>query len=320
MFEQFKIKRIIKKNRKRYNDYYEDYKKRNEYLYIKRKADFKYLYLVPKFKGIALGIRHNQMFDKKLIKSIIEYFYNTEIILYEEEKLFTNDDIREFYNINRKVIVNTQYFEKEFNAKNEIYFCDINTYILIIEKIDFLTNICVKNFTTEEERFMFILTQILKYIKYVDYHDYRTCMANAVLLGTGVCIDFTITLFKCLLDIGIDCEILHGISKGTKEDVGSKVNAVKKRDHAWNQVKINDKWYNVDITWFLNKHEFKWLLSDDKTFTEDYRHIATKTYHYCRENYDKNYLEELYNKFMKLDCFWKKFDNGEKNSININLK
>ena len=313
MFEKIKIMYLIKKNKKKYKDYYNELEKNENYIYIKRKSDFKFFYLVPKYKGIALGIQHNELFDKKIIKKIIELFSDTKIILYEKEKLFSNEDIRKFYNINRKIIINTQYFEKCINSKNEIYSCDINTYMLIIEKIEFLTKICTDNFKSQEEQFMFIITQMLKYIKYVDYHDYRTCMANAVLLGTGVCIDFTITLYKCLTDIGLDCEIIQGIGTGIEEDVNSIINISKKRNHAWNQVKINDKWYNVDLTWFLYNNEFCWLLSDDKTFTEGNKHITTKQrYHYCRENYDKDKLKILYKKFIEYDSLWKRFDNGDK--------
>lgn len=312
MFEKMKIKHLIKKNRKKHQDYFDELKKSDKYLYIKRKSDFKFFYLAPKYKGIALGIQHNELFDKKIIKKIIEYFSNTNIILYEKEKLFNNEDIKQFYNINRKLIVNTQYFEKGRNFKNEIYYCDINTYILIIEKIEFLVKICNENFISQEEQFMFILTQILKYIKYVDYHDYRTCMANSVLLGTGVCMDFAITLYKCLTDIGIECEIIQGIGKGKDEDVNSIINISKKRDHAWNQVKIKDKWYNVDLTWFLSSNKYCWLLSDDKTFTEGNKHITNQKYHYCRENYDEDQLKILYNRFMEFDSLWKRFDNGDK--------
>lgn len=312
MFEKMKIKHLIKKNRKKYQDYFDELKKSDKYLYIKRKSDFKFLYLVPKYKGIALGIQHNELFDKKLIKNIIKYFSNTDILLYEKEKLFTNEDIKEIYNINRKIIIDTQYFEKGRNFKNEIYYCDINTYILIIEKIEFLVKICNENFISQEEQFMFILIQILKYIKYVDYHDYRTCMANSVLLGTGVCMDFAITLYKCLTDIGIECEIIQGIGKGKEEDKYSQVNITNKRDHAWNQVKINDKWYNVDLTWFLSDNNFVWILSDDKTFTEGNKHITKQRDHYCMENYDKDRLKTLYKRLEECESLWKRFDNGDK--------
>lgn len=319
MFEKLIIKTIIKKNRKSNKEYYEFFKDNEDFLYIKSKYDLRFLYLAPKFHGITLGIKHDELFDKKLIKGIIECFPNTEIELYEKEQLFSNDDIKELYNLNKKIIVNTEYFEKNLNGKNEIYSCDISTYILIIQKIEYLLNICKNNFNSQIEQFMFIFTQILKYIKYIDYHDYRTCMANSILLGTGVCIDFTIALCKCLNDIGIKCEIVTGIGVGQKEDINSRVNISLKKSHAWNQVMIDDKWYNVDITWFLDNNNFDWLLSNDEIFTQDYKHLTNKKDHYCRINYNKKEIKKLYEKFMKYDSVWKRFDNSRKNVI-INLE
>lgn len=315
MFEKIMIKQKIKKSRKRNKEYYENFEKSDKYLYIKNKYDFRFLYLTPKFKGILLGINRYELFNKKLIKGIIECFPRTEIILHEKEKLFTNDDIKELSRISRKLIINTQYFEKGLKARNEIYSCDIDTYILIIQKIEFLNKICMKNFTSQVEQFMFILTQILKYIKYIDYHDYRTCMANSVLLGTGVCMDFAITLYKCLIDCGIDCEIIKGIGVGRKEDLNSHINLSTKKDHAWNQVKIDNKWYNVDITWFLDNNNFDWLLSNDDTFTQNFKHLTNEKYHHCNDNYDKEKLRGLYENFMKYESVWKRFDKGDKREM-----
>lgn len=315
MLEKLFIRYTINKNKRKYKQYFEQLKKSNKFLYIRKKSDFKYLFLVPKFSGITLGIKHDELFDKKLVKAIIEYFYDIEIELYEKEKLFTNDDIKELYNISRNIKVNTQYFEKYLNSKNEIYSCDIDTYMLIIEKVEFLKSVCTQNFISQDEQFMFVLTQILKYIKYVDYHDFRTCMANSILLGTGVCIDFTIALYKCLTDIGIECEIVKGIGNGKKEDINSNINLTINRNHAWNQVKIDGKWYNVDITWFLSDNNFDWILANDKIFTKEFKHLTNQNYHHCSDVFNKQKLERLYESFMKFDSIWKKFDMGDKECI-----
>ena len=66
MFEKVKIKHLIKKNRKKYQAYYDELKKSDKYLYIKRKSDFKFLYLAPKYRGIALGIQHKLDFYIKI--------------------------------------------------------------------------------------------------------------------------------------------------------------------------------------------------------------------------------------------------------------
>ncbi|MDX2191297.1 MAG: transglutaminase domain-containing protein [Bacteroidota bacterium] len=54
-------------------------------------------------------------------------------------------------------------------------------------------------------------------------------------------------LFKklCLMQ-NIPCEVLAGYSKGYGYRKGKKF---KNTDHAWNAVKINDKWQLIDVTW-----------------------------------------------------------------------
>ncbi|NOZ45824.1 MAG: hypothetical protein GXO79_03485 [Chlorobi bacterium] len=55
------------------------------------------------------------------------------------------------------------------------------------------------------------------------------------------------TLLKAMCDMeNIPCEIISGYSKG----YGYKPNkTLKSKDHAWNAVKINEKWYLIDATW-----------------------------------------------------------------------
>ena len=48
--------------------------------------------------------------------------------------------------------------------------------------------------------------------------------------------------------------------------------------HAWNQVRIDGKWYNVDLTWDASCMKYwepiEFFLRDDSTFTADKKHQA----------------------------------------------
>lgn len=257
-------------------------------------------------KGIIIELGKNKFKDLDIVKCIANYFSNTEILLKEETKTLSNNDIKELYYLNKKIILNSVYISNSnILAKNEIYMCNIKTYILIIEKIEKLISICKKQYKTEEEQVLFIISQIAKHIKYVDYHDYRTCLANALLLGTGVCIDFAITVYKCITDLGYECELIHGVGSGSKEDVGSIVNITKKDSHAWNQIKIKDKWYNIDLTWYLYNKDLKWLLVSDEEFEIDYNHLVYKRLHYCNESFDREQLNKIWNEVNKHENYLK---------------
>ena len=314
--EYLKIKNIININKMKNKRYFDDLDYIDKFLIVKRKSDLKYLYIALKAKGIVINAGDKEIENVNTIKAIIENFPNKEIEICENTKVLSNNDIKDIYQINRKVYINNRYIEKRnIMARNEVYVSDISTYILIIDRIEFLIQICKKYFSTPDEQIMFVISQILKYIKFVDYHDYRTCLANATLLGTGVCIDFAITLYKCISELGYECELITGIGKGTEKDATSRVNILKKRNHAWNQIKINNVWYNIDITWFLTEKEMKWLLVCDKDFEANCCHITDIKEHYCRENYDRKKLDDIFNSVNKYASVWKEFEKGNRELI-----
>ena len=314
--EYIKIKNIISFNKMKNKKYFDEMEYKEKYLLVKKTTDFKYLYLVPKLKGIIINAGNKEIEKVDTIKAIVEIFYDKEIQISENTKILSNNDIKDIYRTNRKVYINSRYIEKRKTmAKNEVYDCDVGTYVLIIERIEFLISICKKYFSRPEEQIIFVISQITKYIKYVNYHDYRTCLANAILLGTGVCIDFAITLYKCLDELGYECELINGIGKGKEEDLISKVNIFNKKNHAWNQVKFDGVWYNIDITWFLTLNEMKWILASDKVFEENYCHITDIKEHYCRNDFDRKEMETIFKKMDKYASVLREFENGNKDLI-----
>ena len=52
---------------------------------------------------------------------------------------------------------------------------------------------------------------------------------------TAVCQGYATLLYRMLLSVGIDCRFISGLGGGG--------------DHAWNIVKLDGLWYNVDLTW-----------------------------------------------------------------------
>ena len=273
----------------------------------------KNLWQVTKLKKFVLEVGRLGIKDAKTIKSIIKCFPHKEIFILEKEKVLSNEDIIEIYKYHRNIVFEHRYIEKRnYRAKNEILVCDISTYILIIEKIKYLNKLCIEKFEKEDERILFIITQLSQYIKFVNYHDYRTCMANAILLKSGVCIDFAITLYKCITDLGYECELINGISHGEKDYKYSKIDMYNKANHAWNKVKINDKWYNVDLAWYTETRDSKWLLAGDNDFEEGAKHITDQREHICRENYNIQRKNTLIEQMKDYESFLENFDKGKR--------
>ncbi len=122
----------------------------------------------------------------------------------------------------------------------------------------------------EAEKFKTIYTRLANMLVYDDeaaedetlYAEENSSksrnLENALFLGKCVCVGFAETLRQALSLVGIECYIIA--SESSKDDIS----------HAYNIVKINDNYYNADLTWDLenirNKKTPKYCLKNDEDF------------------------------------------------------
>ena len=81
--------------------------------------------------------------------------------------------------------------------------------------------------------------------------------------GTAVCGGYAHTLELLCVLADVDCIYVYGLSglEGNRDPEESR--------HAWNKVKIDDKWYNVDVTWDDSGSSgsyYYFLVSDDRFY------------------------------------------------------
>lgn len=69
------------------------------------------------------------------------------------------------------------------------------------------------------------------YKNYLDLEGFRD--------GTMVCNGYSMAMFNLLTNMGIDCRIVTGMAN-SKDGT---------ENHAWNVVKVDGEWYNIDATW-----------------------------------------------------------------------
>jgi len=75
----------------------------------------------------------------------------------------------------------------------------------------------------------------------------NTHTANQTLLtNKAICEGYAQAFKKVSEQLGIPCMLVGGFSKSDVRDIGSNPS---QEDHAWNAVKIQNKWYLVDATW-----------------------------------------------------------------------
>ncbi|WP_298895557.1 transglutaminase domain-containing protein [uncultured Psychroserpens sp.] len=82
----------------------------------------------------------------------------------------------------------------------------------------------------------------------------------------AICLGFSTLFNELCLRSGIDSQIIKGITKLSTNEINSTRNI---KNHAWNAVKINDKWQLVDVTW-SNGYENMNTRSWTKRFNDFY--------------------------------------------------
>lgn len=105
-------------------------------------------------------------------------------------------------------------------------------------------------------------------------------LRGALINNRCVCAGYAKALQQVLASVGIECKYISGET------------AVE--GHAWNQIKIDDKWYNVDLTYDSNNiretgNIENFLLSDDDF---SYHQPRLSDYEKCPETFDMSKVEK----------------------------
>ncbi len=165
------------------------------------------------------------------------------------------------------------------------------------EEIDkVLTSLEVKGSSSlsDYEKINRIYDYIIKNVKYDYEHlgneDYKLqYTAYAALINkTSVCQGYAVLFYRMALEAGVDARVISGFGNGGR--------------HAWNIVKLGDKYYNLDATWDedanSSKVGIKWFLLNEASFKDHERDDEYKTsvfntkYPMSLVNYDRTKPQE----------------------------
>ena len=105
--------------------------------------------------------------------------------------------------------------------------------------------------------------------------------------GKAICAGYALILNEALKYVGIKSQYVVGYEQG-------------KDGHAWNQVQIDGKWYNVDATWdsstFQIWGKYENMLLNDEDFNRNHGRFSvlrTKTEHKCKSRFDYTKIQGL---------------------------
>ncbi len=170
--------------------------------------------------------------------------------------------------------------EKINKITNDIY--SIDEFIKISNKFEeILKKLNIQN---QLDGFYKIFNYIARTVSYDEDGVLQTKIENqnligSVLNGKAVCEGYSKYLQQLLSLINVETITVGG--GGGKEEGG----------HVWNQVKINDKWYNADVTvasYCINNNEeiSTYLVNDDKLLYK----ATTLNSHKCDDNFEEKII------------------------------
>ncbi len=126
------------------------------------------------------------------------------------------------------------------------------------------------------------------YEKVKEIHDYiinrvdydttlrRTSAYDALINKSAVCEGYAMAAYRMFTEAGLESRIITGTGNGVP--------------HAWNIVKIEGKWYNVDLTWddpLTHEGEavltYDYFLKNDKEFSDHKRDAVYRTDNFLKE-------------------------------------
>ena len=199
-----------------------------------------------------------------------------------KEDLLASGEYQRYYVEDINITVEEGYFPDGHNVRVHMQF----NYKFSKEEVDAfyqeMRDIAQKlkkdsDFESVKAAYDYIINRVdydYDYNNYLDYEGFRD--------GVMVCSGYSMALFHLLVDMNIPVRMVNGYCAEEEKSVTA---------HAWNVVKIDGKWYNVDATWDDPGEEkdiqYQYFLKSDADFGNHYRNNAY-------EGYGKDISKESY--------------------------
>ena len=259
-----------------------DNKYRNLYKQLDKYAKIIYDKLYENKDNLKIGtykIEYGDVFSELLLteegseKLKKSYQSAIEALIYDNPEIFYLDVTKMYINIEQT----TNFFSKKYNvfidhAKEKSYLSETFNSKEIIEKRmeeiekeknKILGKIDGKN---DYEKIKYIHDYLVENIEYDSSAQNVYNIYGAMITKKCVCEGYAKAFQYLLNEIGIENTIVIGTAMNSKNEQES---------HAWNYVKLDEKWYSVDVTWddpkiigggsLTNSEKYKYFLKGSKT-------------------------------------------------------
>lgn len=209
---------------------------------VKRKGNIKFTIEKSYYNDMALDILNKAMEDKRGANSSEgDYLRRHWSRLEWSAQPITSQKWTLQFNLQ---YLSTYYQEQQVNAQVKKILDELNVY----NKDNYTKTKAVHDYIVENIRYDYDLKKFSAY--------------NAIINNNVVCNGFAAITYKMLRDLGVDTRCITGYSTG--------------QYHAWNIVKINSYYYNLDNTWDSCDYEYgyssdSWFLKNNSDFSDHKR-------------------------------------------------
>lgn len=148
----------------------------------------------------------------------------------------------------------------------------------IDSEISKIVNNLIEPKMSDVEKVQAVNQYLVKIYKYDETYKSDN-VYTALTTGTTICQGYAMTAFKMFKILGINCRIINGEKSGVS--------------HAWNLVKLDNKWYHLDSTNNDNTVRDRYLLKSDEFMKENNYIWNSNDYPACIENYYNTRTEFL---------------------------
>ena len=201
---------------------------------------------------------------------------------------FTHDNPDIFYLDVNKMYLNIETTTKMFKTKYNVYISAANesNYLsnefqstaqiekAIIETEQIKNRIMANLKGTDYQNILYLHDYLIENIEYdSSYEQTGTYSIYGALVGKKCVCEGYAKAFKYLANsAGYECELMQGVATNSSGETES---------HAWNCVKLNNIWYEVDVTWddpiviggngrATNEMKYKYFLKGTDSFDKDH--------------------------------------------------
>ena len=257
------------------------------------------LFSQNKYTDEYLFIKVSNDKDIKKLQKIVDEFKIDKI------KIFIDDmsilSVQQIMELSKSLNIDRIYIPgaEEIDASNDLeqtnsfnrYSYSVEEYINIKTKIDEILK-DIEPDLPELNRFLKVYQKLGKTIKYSwdemtdepSNRDEAHNLIGPLMENECVCEGYALVLKQVLRCAGIEALYVVG-----------NVDEDKSTSHAWNQVKIDGKWYNCDLTWdtvnIVENREFDYCLQSDEEFINHDTSCEWRIQ--CIETYDRATINDI---------------------------